>query len=132
MAGGEHEPQEVVGDVLVEARFERALHRLQREVGVELTLHVPPLPIDDAAMTEQVELTVLGRGHQPRGWLLGRARRGPLLERSDERVARELSASATSRTTRASEAMSFGASLFQMSAIAACASDEDTARVHHP
>ena len=92
----------------------------------------PPLPIDDAAMTEQVELTVLGRGHQPRGWLLGRARRGPLLERSDERVARELSASATSRTTRASEAMSFGASLFQMSAIAACASDEDTARVHHP
>src|SRR5438132_10067212 len=86
MAGGEHEAEEVVTDLLVDrvARIKVLLGPL--DVASELFM----LAVERLAAPDQVDRAVLRGPHQPGAGPLRHARGGPLLQRSDEGVLCEL------------------------------------------
>ena len=88
MAGGEHEAQQVVADVVVERGVEvgprpparlRARGRAPRACARASLFAAQP-----------VDRAVLGGGHEPGARVVRDARLRPLLERGDERVLRQL------------------------------------------
>ena len=88
MARGEHQPQQIVADVVVD----RLVDVLQRRflLGLELAAELFVLALRELAAAQPVDRAVLGGGHQPRARLVRNARLRPLLERGDQRVLREL------------------------------------------
>ena len=88
MAGDEHEPQQVIADDILGARLHRAavaflLHfKLVPERLMLTRQHAPPPQLIDGA--------VLGGRHQPGTGVVGNAVLRPVLERSDERILRQL------------------------------------------
>ena len=88
MAGGEHEAQQVVADVVVERGVEiRHGHLLLR---LELVAELLVLALEQLAPAQQVDRAMLGGGHEPGARVVRDARLRPLLERGDQRVLREL------------------------------------------
>ena len=85
MAAGEHEPQEVVGDVV---DLERA--RLGGERDLELAHEFLLLALERRTAPQRVDRAVLGGGHQPGARVVRDARLRPGLQRGDERVLREV------------------------------------------
>ena len=92
MAGGEHQAQQVVADVVGarlgqrvdEVRLDVRLQRLQ--VGAELLV----LARMQRLLAQAIEGAVLGGAHQPGAGVVGHAVVGPVLERGDERVLGQL------------------------------------------
>ncbi len=88
MAGGEDQPQQVVADRVVERGLEVGRRRVLRRLHVVADLLV--LPIEHPAAPEVIDGAVLGRRHEPGARVPRNARPGPLLERGDERVVRQV------------------------------------------
>ncbi len=88
MAGGEHQPQQVVADVVVERGVE--VGHLRLAFRGQLVAELGVLAVDQLGAAEAVDRAVLGGGHQPGAGLVGDAGARPLLERGDERVLRQL------------------------------------------
>src|SRR4051812_27224703 len=87
MTGDEHEPQEIVAHVIVEFCFEiRHGHLLGLALAAELLV----LAGKQYVSAEEIDCTVLGRGHQPGSRILRSSRLGPLLESCDQGVLREI------------------------------------------
>ena len=87
MAGDEHEPEQVVADVLVDGRLEIRARRGQPggllfDRVVLALLHLPP--------PELIDRAILRGGHEPRAGVLRDARLGPSLHRDDEGFLREV------------------------------------------
>ena len=99
MAGHEDEAQQVVAHVVVELGVDVALSRteLQLDLPGELLL----LALERRAAPQQVDRAVLRRGHEPGARVVRHARLGPLLERGDESVLRELLGEARRRARSA-------------------------------
>ena len=89
MAGREHEPQEVVADVVVEGRVEirrgpvPARPRARRPSS-------SCLRSSSLFRRRMIDRTMLRGGHEPGARIVRDARLRPLLERGDERVLREV------------------------------------------
>jgi len=86
VASGEHQTQQIVADVVVELRvdircFAQQLFLLSERLDL---LGQPGLP------AQRVDRPVLGDPHQPAARVVGHARLGPLRQRRDQRVLREL------------------------------------------
>ena len=82
------EPQEIVTDVIIERGFE-----LEGECLLALFEILPELfvlPIEHFGAAEVIDRAMLGGGHQPGAGVVRDARCGPLLERGNERVVREI------------------------------------------
>ena len=88
MAGGKDQAQQVVADVIVERRVERALGALLPGAQLVPELHV--LALEQLAAAEQVDGAMLRRGHEPGARVVRHARLGPPLERRHEGVLREI------------------------------------------
>ena len=88
MAGREHQPQQVVADMIVERGIE------VRHVRLLLRLQLVPellvLALQHGAPAELVDRTVLCRRHQPRARVVRHARRRPPLERREEGILRQI------------------------------------------
>ena len=83
MTGDEHEPEQVVADVLVERGLEiRTDRRLDDGVGCNLLVRA----LQHLLPPELVEGPVLRRGHEPGARILRDAGLGPALERGDQRL----------------------------------------------
>ena len=88
MAGREHQPQQVVADVVVERGVE-----IRRGGAPPASSSWPSslvLALEQLAPAEVVDGPVLGRGHQPGARVVRDARLRPLLERGDQRVLGQL------------------------------------------
>jgi hypothetical protein len=88
MTRREDQPQQVVADVLVERRLE-LLHTRFLPL-LELVSKLFVFAIDELAAAEVVDRAAFGDGHQPCAGISRDAGLGPLLERGDERVVREV------------------------------------------
>ena len=88
MTGGEHQPQQVVADVVVERSVEIGRHALS--VDILLVAQLCVLAVDQLGAAEAVDGAMLGGGHEPGAGLVGNAGPRPLLERGDECVLRQL------------------------------------------
>ncbi len=91
MAGREDEAQEVVADVvcpLIDGRLEIRHRRFL--FGLELVTELLVLPIEPLLAAPEIDRPVLGGRHQPRARVAGNARLGPLLERGEEGVLRQV------------------------------------------
>jgi hypothetical protein len=89
VTGREDQAEKVVPDVVVDRRLELALGYLM--LGAEqLVSHFLVLELEPLAPAQQIDRAMLRGAHQPRARLVGDTRVGPLLERRDERVLREL------------------------------------------
>ena len=88
MAGGEHQPQQVVADVVVERGVE--VGHLRLAIRGQLVAQLGMLAVDQLGAAKAVERAMLGGGHQPGAGLVGDAGARPLLERGDEGVLRQL------------------------------------------
>jgi hypothetical protein len=84
MARREHEPKQVVADIVVEGRLEICHGQLLPKLGLVTELLV--LPLDEFVSAKTVDGAMLRRRHEPGARLLRDARRGPLLERSHESI----------------------------------------------
>ncbi len=92
MACGEDEPQQVIADIVFTRCIER-VDEIRHDVGLEC-IHLAPeffmLARVQRFLTQPVERAIFRCRHQP-GSRVGRhARVGPVFERGDERVLREL------------------------------------------
>ena len=88
MAGREHQAQEVVSDVIVDRAVEiRHGHLL---LCIELATKFLVLALEELFSAEQVDRTMLRRGHQPGAWVVRDPRLRPLLQRGDEGILCEL------------------------------------------
>ena len=88
VAGGEDQPQEVVADVVVHGGVE--VRRERRPPGLQVAGELLVLALQPRAAAQLVDGAVLGRGHQPGARVARDAFRGPLLERRDQRVVRQV------------------------------------------
>ena len=88
MAGDEHQPQQVVADVVVERVLGVAPG--QPHPLVELAGQLVVLAIEQGPAAQQIDGAVLGRLHQPGARVARDAGRRPLLEGRDERVVGEI------------------------------------------
>ncbi len=104
MASGEHQPQEVVADVVVEGRvegFNLKLATALEVAGTDLSGHdslgtdlVPNaltaelfvLALEPLVSAEMIDRAMLGRGHEPSARIVGDTRLRPLLERGYQSV----------------------------------------------
>jgi hypothetical protein len=85
MAGREHQPQEIITDVVIERGVEiRGRVLLRRQLDADLLV----LPGDPFAPAQLVDRAALGGGHQPGPRVVRNAGFGPALEGDDERVLR--------------------------------------------
>src|SRR5881296_1351376 len=84
MAGDEHEAEQVVADVIVDRGVEIRQRRLA--LRLELVPELLVLAIEHLAAAQLVDRPMLRGGHQPGARVVRYARRGPALERRDERV----------------------------------------------
>ena len=86
MARHEDEAEEVVPDVLIDrrVRVDALLSQL------DIAPHLFVLALERLAAADRVDRAMLRRRHQPGARLLRHARGGPLLERGNESVLREL------------------------------------------
>src|SRR6266568_1927839 len=84
MAGDEHEAEQVVADVIVDRGVEIRQRRLA--LRLELVPELLVLAIEHLAAAQLVDRPMLRGGHQPGARVLRHARRGPALERRDERL----------------------------------------------
>ncbi len=83
MARDEGEPEEVVAESVVDRGVEIRRGLLSR---IDFAAELLMLALEQLAPAQQVDCTVLRRGHEPCARVLRDARLGPLLERRDERV----------------------------------------------
>jgi hypothetical protein len=88
MTGYEHEPQEVVADVIGERGAGIRHGDLPR--GLDLATDLLVLALEHLVSPEQVDRATLCGGHQPGARVVWDARLRPLLERRDEDVLREI------------------------------------------
>ena len=88
MAGNEHQAKKVVADVIVESRIEVG-HRGVLP-GFELVTQLLMLALEELVAAQSVDGAMLGGCHQPGSRFVGHAGFRPLLERSNERVLREI------------------------------------------
>ena len=88
VACGEDQPQQVVADVIVQRCFD--VGRRGVLLLLELVAELRVLPIEHLVAPEIVHGAIFRRRHEPRAGVSGDARRGPLFERSDERVVSEI------------------------------------------
>jgi hypothetical protein len=89
MTGDEDEAEEVVPNVIVDRGLEFALGDLV--LGAEqLVAHFLVLELEPLPSAKEVDRAMFCGPHQPRARLVRDARRGPLLERGNQRVLREL------------------------------------------
>src|SRR3954469_6138820 len=86
MARYEHEPQQVVADLVVELRRVRVVENL--EVDLRLALDRRMLVALERAPAQSVDRAVLRGRHEPRAGFVWHALGWPLLERGYERVLR--------------------------------------------
>ena len=84
MAGGEHEAEEVVADVVVDGGVEIGHGHLL--LGLELVAELLVLAIEQRSPAQQVDGAMLRGGHQPGAGVVRDARLRPPLQRGDERV----------------------------------------------
>ena len=88
MTGDEHQAKEIVADVVVDRRVEvRHGHLLP---GLQLVPHLLMLALEHLAPAQQIDRPMLGRGHEPGARLVGNAGLGPLLQRGDQRILRQV------------------------------------------
>jgi hypothetical protein len=88
MAGGEHQTEEVVADVVVD-RGLQLFHRrplARPQLAAELLV----LALDTRAAPHEVDRAVLGGGHEPGAGVVRHPGLGPPLERRHERILGEL------------------------------------------
>ena len=88
VAGNEHEPKQIITDVLVDGCLDIRARRSQARGGFVpelVVLAVPHLP-----PPELIDRAVLRGGHEPRAGVLGDAHHGPSLHRGHERLLREV------------------------------------------
>ena len=87
VTGGEDQPEQLVADVVVERGVEIG-H------GLLLLLHIERdhlvLAREHAAAAQMIQRPALGGRHQPRAGLFRNAGRGPMLERRQQRILRQL------------------------------------------
>ena len=82
VAGGEHEPQQVVLEGIVDVR--REIGRFARSAPLGLVAELACLSLVYLGATQAVDRPVLAHSHQPAARVLRHARVGPLLEGGDE------------------------------------------------
>ena len=88
MAGGEDQPQQVIADVIVERGVEIGGRGVLRDL--QLVAELLMLALEERAPAQEVDGAMLRRRHEPRAWIARNPRLGPLLERGNERVVREV------------------------------------------
>ena len=88
MACGEDQPQQVIADVIVECGVEVRGRGVLRDL--QLVAELLMLALEQRASAQQVDGAVLRRRHEPRAGIARNARFGPLLERGNQRVVREV------------------------------------------
>ena len=88
MAGGEHQPQQVIANVVVERSVE--VGHLRLAFRGQFVTQLGVLAVDQLGAAKAVERAMLGGGHQPGAGLVGDAGARPLLERGDEGILRQL------------------------------------------
>ena len=88
MAGGEHEAQEIVADVVVERGVEVRHGRLL--LDLELVAELLVLALEQLVAAQAIDGAMLGGRHQPGAGVVRDARLRPALERGDQRVLRQL------------------------------------------
>jgi hypothetical protein len=87
VAGREDQAQQVVADEVVEPAV--GVRRVVLEPVFDLARNLVLLAGVQRAAAQEVDRPVPGRGHQPRGRLLGNAGGRPPFQRDDERVLRQ-------------------------------------------
>ena len=92
MTRDEDKAQQVVADVVVQRVHGRVESRRAGFVlaGFELTSDFLVLAVEHLPAPKQVDGAMFGRRHEPGAGVVGNTRLGPLLERDDERVLREI------------------------------------------
>ena len=91
MAGNEHQAQQVVTDLVIERSIERfALVADLTAQSLDLSPELLVLAPHELVAAHGVDRSMLRRRHEPGSGLVGNALVGPLLERRDERVVRQL------------------------------------------
>ncbi len=88
MTGDEDQPQQIVADVIVQGRVE--VRRGQLLLDLEFVAKLLVLALQQRAASQLIDGAMLGGCHQPRARIVRYARLGPLRERGDERVLREI------------------------------------------
>src|SRR5690242_4124878 len=88
MAGGENQTQQVVPDVVIERGVEIVLGT--HLPSLELVADRLVLAVEHLAAPQPVDSAMLGGGHEPGARIVGHARRGPLLERREQRLLRQI------------------------------------------
>lgn len=88
MTGGEYQAQKIVADVIVECRIEIVHDGLLPTVEIATDLFV--LALDQRLAAEPVDRPVLRGCHEPRTGVVGDACLGPVLQRRDKCVLRQL------------------------------------------
>ena len=77
VARGEDQPQQVIADVIVECGVEIGRRGVLRDL--QLVAELLMLALEERTSAQLVDRPVLRRGHEPRAWIAGNARLGPLL-----------------------------------------------------
>lgn len=92
MTSGEHEPQQIVADVVVARRFEHVgdVRRDVRAERIEIEADLLALARVQRVLPQMIERAALRGRHQPCARIVRHAAARPVLERRDERVLREL------------------------------------------
>ena len=87
VAGGEHQPQHVVADVLVDGLQHRVVLGVRVELaGLEVAADLLLFAAEPLVSPDQVDGAVFGGGHEPGPRVVRDTRLRPLLQRGDERV----------------------------------------------
>jgi len=85
VAGDEHQPQQIVADIFIERCFDVGRRWRLQVVSCGLMLRA-----DQFLAAPRVQRSILRSGHQPGARIVRNAERGPLLQRDDHRVLRQL------------------------------------------
>src|SRR5262245_3854550 len=83
MAGGEHEAEQIVADIVVERAIEIGLRLL---LDLALVAELAMFSFEQLIAAKMVDGPMFRRRHKPGAGLVGEAGLGPLLESRDQRV----------------------------------------------
>ena len=88
VAGGEHKAQEIVANLIVERGIEIGLRRVL--LDLKLITELPMLSFEQLVAAEKIDGSMFCGGHEPSAGIFRDARFGPLIERRNEGLLREV------------------------------------------